>query len=618
MRLKEITRNPKVYFPLFFLFLFFYYLLIYNPSLYYHYHQPIFLFDKIYIKEFLSYPGGPVECIAQFLFQFFRFNLLGSLIISALLVSIFIIVYKLIKKIGDFKYSLILSFLPVAFLLIIQNQYNVPLLITVKYLLALVFYFAYVKLSNRHKVFFIFLSFLIYYISGGWAYLFLIVLCSLHELLFREERKKYVYTGINVLVYLIYPYIAARYLFLISLKEAYLYIAPYEIYYEPFLFKPGLCFYLAFISFPVVQIGLFLFLKYFKNKIKNRNKSLLRAHSILAQSIFIIILGVLVLAVSLNRSEEKKIQIDCFALQEQWGKILLLSNKIDDYDRMVNFNVNRALYNTGQLLDNLFVYPQLLGTDGLFVTKIIASQCAIPASDLYFDLGHIKASQVMAYEGQTKFKYNPRILKRLAMTNMIDGEYVVARKFLDLLDKSILHKKWAEYYEKYLYDKSLIKTDSLIQLKRSQRPDVDFFIDNVTPKHDLVNMLKKKNKNKMAFEYLMAYFLLEGRLENLVRNLDKFKDLGYKKYPRHIEEALLLYSILAPSKKFKIDYRINPSTVERFKQFSTILSKCESEAEAKRTLEKNFKDTYWYYVRYLNPKVTNSELKRRKINDDIL
>jgi len=270
MRLKELTQNQNFYFLSFLLFLFFYYLLFFDSSLYHHYHQPLFLFDKIYIKEFCLYPGGPAECITQFLFQFFYFNLLGSLIISALLVSIFIVTYKLIKKIGNFKYSLILSFLPVGLLLIIQNHYNFPMAITVKYLLALIFFLAYTKVPSRFKIFFIFLFFLIYYILGGWTYLFFTVLCSLYELLFRDGSKKYIYAGLNVLLYFIYPYISAHYLFTISLKEAYLYIVPYEIYYEPFLFSPGLSFYLTFLSFPVLQIGLFVYLKCFKDRVKNR------------------------------------------------------------------------------------------------------------------------------------------------------------------------------------------------------------------------------------------------------------------------------------------------------------------------------------------------------------
>jgi hypothetical protein len=605
MRTKEIIRNPNFSFLVLFLFLFFYYLLVFDSSLYYNLHQPIFLFDKTYLKEFLLYPGGPVELITQFFLQFFYFNLLGTFFISALSLSIFIIIYKFIKKIGDFKYSLILSFLPVSLLLIIQNNYNFPLVITVKYLFALVFFFIYLKIPERHRVFFIPLSCLIYYILGGWIYLFYVVLCMLHELLFSKNRKKYIYAVLNVVVYFIYPYIATRYLFMVTLKKAYLYIVPYRFYSWPFNFNLNLYSYLFFLSFPVLQIALFVYLKYIKVKIKKQNKLLARFHHISAQSIFIILAAVLILTFSFDRQEKKKIQIDYLAEQGRWDELLNVCLGVKDYNVLINFNVNRALYHTGQLLDNLFGYPQMKGDDGLFIENF-PRPMAIPTSDLYFDLGHIKAAQVMAYEGLTKFGYNPRMLKRIVVTNIINEKYVAARKFLDLLDKSIMHKKWVNHYRNYLFNESLIKSDSLIQLKRKLMPKSDFFIAIDKDSYiDLIELLKENKNNKMAFEYLMAYYLLAYRLEDLLEYLGQFKELGYAKYPRHIEEALLLNKFISPSKDVMFDYSINQQTIEQFEQFNIILSSFENKEKAREALTEGFYHTYWYYVLYIKPKETN-------------
>ncbi|MEJ2567686.1 MAG: DUF6057 family protein, partial [candidate division WOR-3 bacterium] len=266
----KIINNPNFSFLVVFLLLFFYYLLVFDTSLYYHHHQPIFLFYKTYLKGFLLYPGGPAELITQFFLQFFYFNLLGAVVISAVSLSVFIVVYRLIRKIGNLEYSLILSFLPVLFLLIIQNNYNFPFAITVKYLFALLLFSAYVKIANRYKIFFILLSCLIYYILGGLIYLFYIVLCVLHELLFARERGKYIYAGLNVLVYFIYTYIAVRYLFMIGFKEAYLYIMPWDLYNWPFNFNLNLYCYLFFCSLPVLLIALFVYLKYIKAELKER------------------------------------------------------------------------------------------------------------------------------------------------------------------------------------------------------------------------------------------------------------------------------------------------------------------------------------------------------------
>ncbi len=605
MKAKEIIRKPNFYFLFFFLGLLLYYLLFFNSSLYYHHHQPIFLFFKPYLKNFLLYPGGPAELVTQFFLQFFYFNLLGALILASLSISVLILVYKLIKKIGNFKFSLILSFLPVCFLLIIQNRYNFPLVVTAKYLLALFFFLTYLKIPERYKIFAIALSCLIYYILGGRVYLFYIVICVLHELFFRKGSKKYIYAGLNLLAYFIYPYIAARYLFMISLKDTYFYIVPLKATRWPFEYKLNLYSYLFFLSLPMLQIALFVHLKYIKDKIKNKPSSGL--HYVLEQAIYIILFGALILTFSFPRQEKMKIRVDYLAERGRWEELLNLTPEIKGYNLMVNFNANRALYHTGQLLDNLFGYPQMFGADVLFLENI-PRPVKISAIDLYFDLGHIRAAQVLAYEGQTHFGYNPKILKSIVVTNIINEKYVAAKKFLDILNRSFLHNKWVKHYRNYLSDRSLIKSDSLIQLKRNLTPKHDFYIAiGERSDKDLIELLKGNENNKMAFEYLMAYYLLEFSLEDMLECLGKFKEFGYEKYPRHIEEAILASRLVYPSKNFKVDYSINRQTIERFERFNNILSSFPSKIQAEETLRREFYRSYWYYALYIKPDKTNPE-----------
>jgi hypothetical protein len=222
----------------------------------------------------------------------------------------------------------------------------------------------------------------------------------------------------------------------------------------------------------------------------------------------------------------------------------------------------------------------------------------------------------MAFEAQTRFKYHPRILKRLVLINMITERYDVAQKFLDLLSCSLIHKKWANHYQKYIDLPSLTDSDPMIQLKRAQLPKADFFINNKSPNQDLFRMVMEDSNNKMAFEYLMAYYLLDCRLLNLVQYLPLLKHFGYRRIPRHIEEALLLIKIMSPSQINIDEYQIRPETIERFIRFHQILEQhLGNEKEAQAVLTKEFRDTYWYYVRYVNPKKTGFELKSRKIHE---
>jgi DNA-binding SARP family transcriptional activator len=55
----------------------------------------------------------------------------------------------------------------------------------------------------------------------------------------------------------------------------------------------------------------------------------------------------------------------------------------------------------------------------------------------------------------------------------------------------------------------------------------------------LLELLDRNPKNRMAFEYLMAYYMVSKRLDDLCRHLERVKQFGYRETPRLYEEALL-------------------------------------------------------------------------------
>ena len=101
----------------------------------------------------------------------------------------------------------------------------------------------------------------------------------------------------------------------------------------------------------------------------------------------------------------------------------------------------------------------------------------IPASNLYFELGHINAARKYCYEALTSFPYDPRVYKILILINLIDGKYVAAEKFIKILKRSLLYHKWADHYEKYINDHALCETDPQLAEKRNYIPEFQFFIN---------------------------------------------------------------------------------------------------------------------------------------------
>ena len=76
----------------------------------------------------------------------------------------------------------------------------------------------------------------------------------------------------------------------------------------------------------------------------------------------------------------------------------------------------------------------------------------------------------------------------------------------------------------------------------------------------------------MAFEYLMAHYLLNCRLDKFVENLPRLDDFGYKNIPRHYQEAILVYKSITQKNIDLGGREINPEIVNQFNQISEIVN----------------------------------------------
>jgi hypothetical protein len=589
---------------------------VFDTSLFYHFHQPVFLLNPAFLANYLLYPGGILDWISQFVFQFFIWNWLGALILTGLIGSIFLTVYHIIKQSGLNQIALLVSFIPIGFLLFHLNHYEAPLVISIRFLSAILLFSLYSR-SCRLKPVFIFLSWPIYLFLGGYAFIFYCIMVVLHELQQLKNKMQFVYITIHLLAGWLYPFIALKFIYLITFREAYQYLYPIEYYYEPFRFKAGLAIKGLFFSLPVIFLCKLVITRFIIKKIKtkppvNHSEKLIRY-----QVLLISLLSIGVLFLSRDTESKIKITVDRFANHRDWEQVLAYAQQLNDYDRQVNFQVNRALYYKGRLLTDMFRYPQVLGADGLFPYRFVMGQIAIPASDLLFDLAHISASRIMAYEGQTKQPYNPRILKRLFLTNLIDRDEPIAKKFTDILKMSLIYRPWARNAEYLLFNESRSDADSVISQKRALRPTRDFFFNRENPNVDMIMLLDQHPENRMAFEYLIAYYLLNSRIMNIVARLDQFTIYGYHTLPRHVEEAILLMKSIRPDAMKENQVLFRPETLKRFTEFNRLLLQAESDSEkARERLKKDFGDTYWYYLRYVDPRQTHITLSKRKINEN--
>lgn len=596
-----------------------------DTSLHYNYQQIAWQNSKLFLDYYLAFSGGPSEYIALFISQLFISKAIGSAIVafSGFLVSFFI--YKIVYVRWKSSEILILLIpLVQVIVLALMFDYRFPFAITVNLIIVSGFLFLCTIIDKNTGITISFhtiiAGILIYYISGG-MYFLIFMASSLILLLKKPDVKMFINAFLIIGTALIIPFIGYRFVFLMSVNNSFFRSTPDVAamlrYSRPIIFYV----YLAVIPsiLLLTQVSELISLtgkKADKSKIENNigisftNKGWKVAIAV-QLCILIAVSGFIIYEVY-KPLEKTKVEIDYYAAIQNWDKVISLSEQMETYDRMVNFQFNRALLNTGQVLEKLFDYDQLVGSQGLFVDKPFTSEVALPNSDIYFDLGNIDESQRFAFESETLMRNSPRVLKRLVLNCIIMDKMNAANTYINILAANPMEKEWVMKYRSYINNPNLAATDSLILQKRKDMSKPEGMIG--TPPLKLISQLEKNPLNKGAFEYLIAFDLLEHDLASLEEDFKYINKLNYKKLPVVLEEAIILFRSQGKSNAFFNRIRISESTSQRFNQFAKLTSAAKGDREKAKQATLAYKHTFWYYILFLSPRVTNLTLDTKPVD----
>jgi hypothetical protein len=213
----------------------------------------------------------------------------------------------------------------------------------------------------------------------------------------------------------------------------------------------------------------------------------------------------------------------------------------------------------------------------------------------------------MAYEALETYGNWPRLMKRLVYIHVLKGEPEVARRFLALLQRSLMHRRWARDCQRQLQADATLSREPTVARRREWMPVQDSVNELMQLESMLLGLLERNPQNRMACEYLMAHYLLNRQLEKLVANLHRLEEAGNRRLPLHCEEALVIYlsNIGSDALEFQ-GHQIQVETWLRFGRFMRTVSESPDGASADslaRTLYSGFGDSYFfcYYFGHNRP-----------------
>lgn len=577
-------------------FLFIIFIIYFGVFNKYHIHYleqiQLFRFSLDYLQEHFYYPGGFANYIGNFFSQFFIYSWYGALIISLNGIAVFLITNHICKYYN--LNTIISSIIPVWLLAFLQSNELFTFNQSIGFLLHLLYFVSYIsirKFRNRTVLFFIGWP-VLYYLIGGFA-IPAFLLCALHEVFYGIRKNILIVVCTYVLTVVLIPYIFARFLFYI----------PYDkLYYSPICLDIRFNSVISFFAlvFLLSWNPLLLLYSVIKKMLVIKNSLFVSNVTSAFVTMFIMfIMGFLLFKHGYNRRAEIMLGMDHHVQNNNWEKVLELSDSYPDLNNLVIYYTNLALYKSGCLSDKLFHYPQI-GSKGLRL-KWARDINLFFGGEVFYNLSYTNEAYHWAFESMIANGLNPRSLKRLVQTSIIYRDIAIAKKYLNLLEQTLFYRSWAQFYLEIVRDPALAETDPEISHYRRLMIEKDFFSDPTSL--SLYNLLHNNPENKMAYEYLMASFLLDKNLDEFVNYIIRLREYGYNEIPIHYEEALLFYNSYNRKNLIPEGFEFRAETINRLLNYATDFNASKSNMkEAAKKLKSKYGNTYWYYLHFTNNK----------------
>jgi hypothetical protein len=256
------------------------------------------------------------------------------------------------------------------------------------------------------------------------------------------------------------------------------------------------------------------------------------------------------------------------------------------------------LAETGQLNDLFFSFPQ--STDGgtLFLKWNLVTEVLKRGGYFYYTLGMVNEAQRWAYEFMVMRGLTPEGLKMLIKTELINGNYRVAQKYISIFKNTLFYRQQAKEFEKLLFNDDAVARHPELGKKKALKTKQDFFVLSDDPAANIDFIIEADSTNYAALEYKLAWLMLQKDMPQIVKQLPILEKCGFQKIPKNVEEAVVAYQQLNVGEMPELTrLKINQETVQKFRRYYQVFQQNRANKEqARRVLSQNFSDTFWYYV----------------------
>lgn len=295
-----------------------------------------------------------------------------------------------------------------------------------------------------------------------------------------------------------------------------------------------------------------------------------------------------------NFTLEKILALDNEYYFGNYDKVLKIVHQSDASLPEVSYFYNLVQARRGLLSDSLLNIKQQpyglfmkLGPNASMIDLYIGGEVFNLCGDMTFDEHSAMLANVFSFQNR-----NARMIKRLAEVNLVNNDTAAALKYLRILQKTFVYRKWSA--ARMPGSQTPIVKD-MLQQKRQYVNRLDTLRGAGDYRLILTGLLRSNPQNVTALDYLLCDDLLRKDISSFKKDYDTFYLLRSK---RLYQEALLIY--LAGTKAKPEDcakYHISSGLLKEFNEYTAIYVQTKGNHWA---LRDKFGHTYWYYFHFIN------------------
>ena len=520
----------------------------------------LFMLDGDYFCSRIAEPGGLARYVAEFLVQFYNSVVIGAAIIAVLYMLLQRLTWRLMHT--DSHYAL--SFIPSIMLWYAMGDESVLLTYVVALLMAMAAALAWIKWTAK----------LAQWVK--WLVLLLVI------------PVLYWFVGPLVLLtaLLMLPWTIAVQGVIYSL--ALMLFSAHYLPYPMMRVVLGIGYYRFPVTLPYLLMAIpvvICVMTYLINKLPKVKQWV----NIAEVMVVLVILGSLV-DLGYDKKKYELIEYDYLVRVRDWNAIIAKAEKQTPDLPMSVSATNLALAMTNQLGDRAFEFYQR-GPQGLFPKFERNFASTQLTGEIYFHLGMINTAQRLAFEAMEaipNYNKSARAVRRLAETNIINGQYKIAEKYLRMLEKTIFYRPWAQRMISMLGNEKAINEYPIYGTLRQYKLQKDLLFSDGELDNICGQLFLHNQQNLMAAQYLLMIPLLNRDIEMFMAYVKVVQNrIQYN--PRSCQEAIA-FAFMRRGQQPPRGI-VNQMILGDMDSFARIYSTNRNSPELSR-----FKNTVWNYL----------------------